>query len=128
MAYLYVQPKTSLRDISEQDLRKIVTRNEKIYGTCEHQINEIVEGLKAIGNLFVLDADARIFYSTKDAYAAYRSENLQDVTTVVICPGVYDICDLDTDTVARTIYGTRRCPTIIVNGVICRDPNELHFA
>lgn len=124
--YLYVQSKTSLQDISEQDLREIVTRNEEIYGTCEHQINEIVEGLKAIP-LTNLDANSRVFSSVNDAYSALRTEqvrskNLTDVI-IVICPGVYDSCDIDTSIL--TIYGTGRS-IIMTHGVVCRDaPREV---
>ena len=124
MVYLYVQSKTSIQDISEQDLREIVTRNEEIYGTCEHEINEIVEGLKSIPAITTLDADARIFSSVNEANAAFRSEAPAgyDGVTIVVCPGVYDHQDLDNSELF--IYGTGYS-MIMANGVVCRNANRV---
>jgi hypothetical protein len=113
MVFLYVQSKTSLQDISEQDLREIITQNEEMYGTCEQQINELVKGLKAI-QAITFDPKARVFSSVNAANAVVHFENLKDVT-IVVCPGVYDSCDLDTPT---PIYGTETL--IMISGVVCR--------
>lgn len=116
--YLYVQSKTSLQDISEQDLREIVTRNEEIYGTCEHQINEIVEGLKAIPAT-TFGANERVFSSVSEANAAIRSDlSAGDSVTIVVYPGVYDHQDLDNSELF--IYG-RGYSIIMANGVVCRN-------